>query len=393
MKTATLQRSIIEKLPKTDLHCHLDGSLRVETVIDLAKTRNVELPTMDPEKLRGILVQDNAANLVEYLKAFDITTSVMQDYEALYRVAYELVEDAAAENVIHLEVRYAPILHQRKGMRLIEIVDAVLEGMRDAGRKFGVSWGLIICGMRMSDPKYTLQMAELCVMYKHRGVVAFDLAGAERDHPASDHKEAFELILKNNVNITIHAGEAYGPESIRQALHECGAHRLGHAVRLKEDGDLLNYCCDHRIPLEINLTSNVQTGAIEDLRFHPLRMYYDFGLRCCICTDNRLMSGTTVTDELYKAHSILGFTLEELKDLVVYSLKSSFLHHKEKVEMIQAALRKMKEIRASADEGVTGAAVADIPTEQFTGSHDHRFRNNHEEEEEKEKARPAGKSK
>jgi adenosine deaminase len=224
--------------------------------------------------------------------------------------------------------------------------------------------------MRMADPKYTVQMAELCIMYKHRGVVGFDLAGAERGYPASDHKEAFDLILRNNVNITIHAGEAYGPDSIRQALHECGAHRLGHAVRLKEDGDLLNYCCDHRIPLEINLTSNVQTGAISDLRFHPLRMYYDFGLRCCICTDNRLMSGTTVTDELLAAHTALGFTFEEIKDLILYALKSSFLHHKEKVELIQRALGELKEIKADPTETTTGAAIADIPTEAFTGSSD-----------------------
>lgn len=380
MTNQRISRELIAKLPKTDLHCHLDGSLRVETVLDLARTRNVQLPTEKEDELRSILVQDNAANLVEYLKAFDITTSVMQDYEALYRVAYELIEDAAAENVIHLEVRYAPILHQRRGMRLIEIVDAVLEGLRDAGQRYNVSWGLIICGMRMSDPKYTLQMAELCVMYKHRGVVAFDLAGAERDHPANQHKEAFDLILANNVNITIHAGEAYGPESIRQALHECGAHRLGHAVRLKEDGDLLNYCCDHRIPLEINLTSNVQTGAISDLRFHPLRLYYDFGMRCCICTDNRLMSGTTVTDELFKAHEQLGFTLEELKDLIVFGLKSAFIHHKDKVERIQSTLKILKEFRLDPEDCVTGAAVADIPTEEFTGSHDNRFRPNNEEE-------------
>lgn len=364
-----ITRDLLLQLPKVDLHCHLDGSVRIDTIIDLARERKVRLPSEDAAKLRSIMVQDNAANLVEYLKAFDITLSVMQDYEGLRRIAYELIEDAAAENVVYLEVRYAPILHQRSGMRLTEVVDAVLDGLRQGEQVFGVKWGLIICGMRMSDPKYTLQMAELCVMYKHRGVVGFDLAGAEANYPASRHKEAFELILKNNVNITIHAGEAYGPESISQALHDCGAHRLGHAVRLKEDGDLLNYCCDHRIPLEINLTSNLQTGAVDDLAFHPLRMYYDFGLRCCICTDNRLMSGTTVTDELLKAHLSLGFTLEEIKDLVIYGLKSAFLHHKEKVDLLKRTLTELKKITLDEKSRVTGAAVADIPTEQFTKSH------------------------
>lgn len=363
-----IDRDLLLALPKVDLHCHLDGSMRVETIIELAEERDVRLPSHDPAALRKILVQDDAANLVEYLKAFDVTLSVLQDYEALRRTAYELIEDCAAENVVYLEVRYAPILHQRQGMRLTEIVDAVLDGLRQGERDFGVKWGLIICAMRMSDPKYTLQMAELCVMYKHRGVVAFDLAGAEANYPASNHKEAFDLVLKNNVNITIHAGEAYGPESISQALHDCGAHRLGHAVRLKEDGDLLNYCCDHRIPLEINLTSNVQTGAVRDLAFHPLRLYYDFGMRCVICTDNRLMSGTTVTDELLKAHTHLGFCLSEIKDLVVYGLKSTFQHHREKVELIQETLKRLKDFPGDPTEKATVAAVADIPTEHLSKS-------------------------
>lgn len=369
MTANTLTRDLIKRLPKCELHCHLDGSMRVETILDLAKSRGVRLPTTDPAKLRAMLVQDNVTNLVEYLKAFDITLSVLQDYEALRRCAYELVEDCAKENVIYLEVRYAPILHQQKGMTLASIVDAVLEGLRDGERDFGVKTGLIICAMRMSDPKYSVQMAELCVAYKHRGVVAFDLAGAEAGNPAIDHREAFQLILRNNVNITIHAGEAYGPESIGQALHACGAHRLGHAVRLKEDGDLLNYVCDHRIPLEICLKSNVQTGATPDVRFHPLRMYYDYGMRTVICTDNRLMSGTTVTDEFMLAHTELGFTLEEIKDLIVYGFKSAFLHHKEKVELLQRVLRELKEFTAASGEQPTGAAVADIPTETFTKSH------------------------
>lgn len=368
--TATLDRKLIEKLPKADLHLHLDGSLRVETILELARERKVKLPATDPAKLRTLLVQDNAANLVEYLKAFDITLSVMQDYDALERIAFELVEDCAKENLVYLEVRFAPVLHQREGMRLTDIVDAVLNGLRRGERTYGVKFGLIICAMRMSDPRFSMQMAELCVMYKHRGVVGFDLAGAEANYPASRHKEAFELILQNNVNITIHAGEAYGPESIRQALHDCGAHRLGHAVRLKEDGDLLNYCCDHRVPLEINLTSNLQTGAVRDLKFHPLRMYYDFGMRCCICTDNRLISGTTMTDEFMVAHEKLGFTLDEMKDIIIYTLKSAFVHYREKVELINKALGQLRDLcpEECLDERPR-SSVGDIPTNEFTNSH------------------------
>lgn len=365
----TVTRELLERLPKAELHLHLDGSMRVETIIELAEARNVRLPSHDPAELRGILVQDEAASLVQYLKAFDVTLSVLQDAEALHRAAYELIEDVAKENVVYVEVRYSPLLHQRQGMKLTSIVEAVLSGLRDGGRDFDVRWGLIICGMRSTHPKYTLQMAQLCIAYKHMGVVAFDLAGAEGGNPAADHEDAFRLILNNNINVTIHAGEAYGPPSIAQALHDCGAHRLGHAVRLKEDGDLLNYCCNHRIPLEICLTSNVQTGAVSEVAEHPLRFFYDYGLRCTINTDNRLMSGVTVTDELWKAHTQLGFSFPEIKDLVVYGIKSAFLHHRQKVELLGEVLDKMKSIREDDNERVTGNAVADIPTESLTDSH------------------------
>lgn len=361
-------KDLIRQMPKCELHCHLDGSMRVETIIDLAEKQNVRLPSHDPVELRRILVQDEAASLVQYLKAFDVTLSVLQEYDALRRAAYELLEDCAAENVVYIEVRFSPMLHQRKGLKLTQILEAVIEGLRRGAEDFGVRWGVIVCGMRSSHPKYTIQMAELCVAYKHQGVVGFDLAGAEGGNPASDHAGAFRLILANNINVTVHAGEAYGPPSIAQALHECGAHRLGHAVRLKEDGDLLNYCTDHRIPLETCPTSNVQTGAIPDLSFHPLRFFYDYGMRVTVNTDNRLMSGVTMTDELWKVHTVLGFTLAEIKDLVVYGIKSSFLHHKPKVELLREVLDQLKQIRETADEKVTGHAVADIPTESLTDS-------------------------
>jgi len=364
----SVTRELIHKLPKAELHCHLDGSMRIETILELAAQQNVRLPSHDPEELHSILVQDEAASLVQYLKAFDVTLSVLQDAASLRRAAYELIEDAAKDNVLYIEVRYAPLLHQRKGLKLTQIVEAVLDGMRAGERDFGVRWGLIICGMRSTHPKYTLQMAQLCIAYKHMGVVAFDLAGAEGGNPAADHEDAFRLILNNNINVTIHAGEAYGPPSIAQALHDCGAHRLGHAVRLKEDGDLLNYCCDHRIPLEICLTSNVQTGAVTEIAEHPLRFFYDYGLRCTINTDNHLMSGVSMTDELWKAHDQLGFTLPELKDLIVYGFKSAFIRHRQKVELLNSILQQMKDIHDVPDEKVTGNAVADIPTETLTDS-------------------------
>ncbi len=330
-----IPKELLKKLPKTDLHVHLDGCLRVDTLIDLAKKQGVELPSTDPKKLESIVASGkNCKNLGEYLRGFDITLSVMQEPEALYRVAYELAEDAAEENVWYMEVRYSPILHTQKGLSLPSIVDAVNEGLRAAEKKFNIKTGVIICGMRNINPETSVRLAELAVAYKNKGVVAFDLAGQEENNPAKHHREAFYLILNNNINTTIHAGEAYGWESIHQAIHYCGAHRIGHGTRLYENGDLLNYVNDHRIPLEICLLSNIQTGAAPSLDKHPLRFYYDYGLRISINTDNRLISGTTMTNELYLAAKHLDLSLEDIKNIILDGFKSAFLPNRAKSIML-----------------------------------------------------------
>ncbi|MEI7635354.1 MAG: adenosine deaminase [bacterium] len=340
-----ITEEFLRKLPKTDLHCHLDGSLRQETILELAEKRKILLPAGDPDNLRNLVVSGgNVHHLADYLKAFEITLSVMQDEEALFRIAYELVEDCAAENVRYIEVRYSPILHTRNGMRLTHIVDAVIDGLALGEKRFNVKTGVIICGMRNINPETSYRLAELAIAYKNRGVVAFDLAGAEEDYPAKKHKDAFFLILRNNINCTLHAGESYGPESIHQAVHYCGAHRIGHGTRLKEDGDLLNYINDHRIPLEICLTSNIQTRVASDFSEHPLRFYYDYGLRTTINTDNRLMSDTNVTRELYRAHKHLGFSLTEICDLIVFGFKSAFMPHRSKVKMLKGILSELNEL-------------------------------------------------
>lgn len=326
---------IIAKLPKTDLHCHLDGSLRFDTIKDLAEQQKVSLPVGGDAQLKKDLhMGANCNSLEKYLEAFAITLSVMQTEDALYRAAYELAEDAAKENVWYMEVRYAPMLHTQLGLPLPVILQAVLEGMADAERDYGIQSRIIVCGIRNMSPEASFRMAELAIAFKHDGVVAFDLAGAELDNPAKDHVRAFQLILNNNVNCTLHAGEAYGPESIHQAIHYCGAHRIGHGVRLAEDGDLLNYVNDHRIALEICPTSNVQTGAVTDFASHPLRFYYDYGLRVTINTDNRLITNATVTQELQRAHDHLDFTLEELKQIIVFGFKAAFLPLREKQQIL-----------------------------------------------------------
>ena len=341
MADLTLQD--LQHLPKTDLHVHLDGSLRLETILDLAHSQKVRLPADSPEGLRPFVqMGDDCKSLVDYLKAFEVTLSVMQTYDSLVRTAFELAEDAALENVRYMEVRYSPILHQQQGLTLHAIVQAVLEGLRMAERRYNIKTGVILCGMRHISPDISLRLADLTVAFKNKGVVGFDLAGAEENFPAKRHKDAFGRVLQNNINCTLHAGEAYGPESIHQAIHLCGAHRIGHGVRLIEDGDLLNYVNDHRIPLECCPSSNVQTKAVKKMADHPIRLFYDLGLRVTVNTDNRLMTGTSVSQELLVIHQELGFNLEELKEIVIMGFKSAFLPYALKRALMAEVVHELK---------------------------------------------------
>jgi adenosine deaminase len=345
----TIPLELIERLPKTDLHVHLDGSLRLSTILDLAEKQRVELPANDEDRLRAAMnIGQNCESLVDYLKAFDVTLRVMQTADALTRIAYELAEDAARENVRYMEVRYAPMLHTQRGLKLTAVVEAVLEGLRAAQERLGIESAVIICGIRNVSPESSLEMAELAVAYKGRGVVGFDLAGAEYDNPAKHHRKAFQLVRDNNINVTIHAGEAYGPESIAQAIHVCGAHRIGHGCRLRENGDLLHYVNDHRIALECCPSSNVQTNAIRDLPSHPIKLYKALGLRVTVNTDNRLVTDTTVSKELWLCHTQLGFTIADVKAVILSGFKSAFLPFHVK----QQYLRKVsEELKAFQDDG------------------------------------------
>ncbi len=352
-KPITLE--VIRRLPKTDLHVHLDGSLRLATILDLSEKQKVKLPADSEDGLRKAMrLGENCGSLVEYLKAFDVTLSVLQTEDSLYRSAYELAEDSAAENVRYMEVRYAPMLHTQRGLRLTSVVEAVLAGLRAARTDFGIESNIIICGIRNVSPESSLEMAELAVAYKNRGVVGFDLAGAEYDYPAKHHIAAFQLVRDNNINVTIHAGEAYGPESIAQAVHSCGAHRIGHGCRLRENGDLLNYINDHRIPLECCPSSNVQTGAIRNLQSHPLKLYHNLGLRVTINTDNRLVTDTTVSKELHLAHTEMGLSLSDIKQIILSGFKSTFLPFHVKQQYLR---RVSKELELFTDESSVAAPL------------------------------------
>ncbi len=341
----TITKDLLRRLPKAELHVHLDGSVRPRTLIELARDQKVELPATDEATLAAYMHVTDARNLVDYLARFDVTLSVLQTPDALERAAYELIEDSAKENVRYVEIRYSPILNTRKGMPLTEAVDAPLRALAKAERDFGVKAALIICGIRNMSPEVSLELANLTVAYKGRGVVAFDLAGAEYNFPAKKHKEAFYTVIDHNMSTTVHAGEAYGAESIAQAIHYCHADRIGHGTRLYENPDLEAYVCDRQIPLEICITSNLQTHAVPSAASHPVRRYYDLGIVVCLNTDNRLMSATTVTDELWLAHTQLRFTRAEIDRVLLYGFESAFLPFREKKELVERIKRELAAIQ------------------------------------------------
>ena len=222
-----------------------------------------------------------------------------------------------------------------------------------------MSTGVIICGIRSLNPKYSLALAELAVAYKGKGVLAFDLAGQEKDYPAKAHRAAFQLILKNNINSTVHAGEAFGAPSIGQALHYCGAHRIGHGTRLREDPDLMAYVNDHRIPLEVCLSSNVQTRAVRDARHHPFHFYFRQGLRVTLNTDSRLISATTVTNEIALAARVFRLSPYEVKKVIINGFKSAFIPYAEKARLLRRVTLEidrifMEEFPSEYDRTATG---------------------------------------
>ena len=338
-------RELLRRLPKAELHCHLDGSLRPETMLDLAREKGVTMPAADPDALREYMTVSDARNLEEYLERFAITLSVMQADAALERVAYELAEDAARDGVRYIEVRYAPVLNVREGLSLEQAVEAPLRGLARAERELGIMGRVIVTAIRSMSPDVSQELAELAVAYRHRGVVGFDLAGGELGHPARAHASAFEYARSHDLACTCHAGEGDGPESVRQAVHQCGAHRLGHATRLIEDTSLTDYCNDHRITLEICLTSNVQTRVAPSYALHPFREYFDRGLNVVLNTDNRLMSGVTLTDEYVHASQSLAFTFDELTRVALNGFESCFLPYEERERLIARARTEIATLR------------------------------------------------
>ncbi|MCL7429557.1 adenosine deaminase, partial [Streptomyces sp. YS415] len=336
---------LIRRLPKTVLHDHLDGGLRPATVVELAEAVGHALPTTDPDELAAwYFAAANSGDLVRYIATFEHTLAVMQTREGLLRTAEEYVLDLAADGVVYAEVRYAPELNTTGGLALAEVVETVQEGLaagmaKAAAAGTPVRVGTLLCGMRMFDR--VREAADLAVAFRDAGVVGFDIAGAEAGFPAADHLGAFEHLRRENVPFTIHAGEADGLSSIHQALQICGAQRLGHGVRITDDivdgklGRLAGWVRDRRIALEMCPTSNLQTGAATSIAEHPITALKDLGFRVTLNTDNRLVSGTTMTREMSLLVEQAGWTVEDLRTVTVNAVKSAFIPFDERKALIE----------------------------------------------------------
>jgi adenosine deaminase len=346
----------IRRAPKVLLHDHLDGGLRPATIVELARESGYEnLPETDADKL-GLWFREAAdsGSLERYLETFAHTCAVMQTREALFRVAAECAEDLAEDGVVYAEIRYAPEQHLEKGLTLEEVVEAVNDGFREGERRARAAGHRIRVGALLTAMRHaarSLEIAELANRYRDSGVVGFDIAGAEAGFPPTRHLDAFEYLKRENNHFTIHAGEAFGLPSIWQALQWCGADRLGHGVRIIDDievdeadgsvklGRLAAYVRDKRIPLEMCPTSNLQTGAAASYAEHPFGLLRKLQFRVTVNTDNRLMSGTSMSREFEHLIGAFGYTLDDMLWTTVNAMKSAFIPFDERLAMISDVIK------------------------------------------------------
>lgn len=338
----TVDAELIRRLPKAELHVHLDGCLRPETMIELAAAAGVSLPAANPAALADFMQARDARNLEDYLGRYRVTLAVMQSPEALERIAYEFVIDSAADGVRYVEVRYCPALHWPAVSREAS-VEAPLAGLARGERETGTIARVIVCALRTLDPTVSRELADLAVGYRGRGVVAFDLAGAEGGHPPGRHAEAFERARDGGLALTCHAGEGAGAASIREALDRCHAQRIGHGVRLREDPDLLERVRSARIPLEVCPTSNVHTRTVPELAAHPIREYFDRGLVVTVNTDSRLIDRITLSEEVRRVCRQFAFTRDELNRLLLNAFECAFLDPETRAPLVADVRRALRE--------------------------------------------------
>jgi adenosine deaminase len=353
--TTPLTLENIRRAPKALLHDHLDGGLRPATVVELAEQLGyTDLPATDVEELATFFrTAAHSGSLVRYLEPFAHTVGVMQTPEALHRVAFECVEDLAGDSVVYAEIRFAPELHIDRGLSLDEVVEAVLAGFVDGEQAAAAQGRPIVVRCLVTAMRHAArsrEIAELAIRFRDKGVVGFDIAGAEAGYPPTRHLDAFEYMRNNNARFTIHAGEAFGLPSIQEAISFCGADRLGHGVRIVDDievhsdddatlGRLASILRDKRIPLELCPSSNVQTGAVASIAEHPFALLARLRFRVTVNTDNRLMSDTTMSQEMLRLVEAFGYGWSDLERFTINAMKSSFIPFRERLALIDDVIK------------------------------------------------------
>ncbi|MNO60981.1 Aminodeoxyfutalosine deaminase [compost metagenome] len=340
-----VDKNMLKRLPKIDLHLHLDGSVRPQTLLELAETEGLTLPAAKADDLlRFMRVEGDCPSLVDYLSKFDLVLPAMQTAYSIQRTAYEVVEQAAEHNCKYIEVRMGARLHLQKGLSLDEVIEAFVTGLNRGEAAYGVkARGIIIC-MRNHVPYDNLEVVEAAARFMGRGVVAVDLAGPENGYPPELHQEVFDLAKKHGIPFTIHAGEAAGADSIYGAVVKLGSNRIGHGVRLKEDMDLLERVREQRIPLEFCPISNIQTKASTSWGTYPIREYFDQGLLITVNTDNLTVSDTNMTKELAVLTDHFQFTLPEIEQIILNSVEAAFLKEEEKRQLYEEIVKVFAEL-------------------------------------------------
>lgn len=325
----------LRKLPKAELHVHLDGSMRLRTIKDLAAKLPEETAFPKRFGFKKAVTPPQRCTLSEYLQSFDVTVAVLQTAAALERAAYELCQDVSRENVIYIEVRFAPLLHLEAGLSPREVVQAVLRGLKRGEEKFGLHTGLILCAMRDRSLEHSMEVAQLTAQFSSKGVVAFDLAGPERQHPLQIHREAIAMARESGVHLSLHAGEGCCPEQVRAAI-ELGAERIGHGVYLHKDPVTEKLVAEQGIPLEVCPTSNLQiSGIMDSYADHPLKRYFDLGIPITLNTDNRLMSNIDLTHEYQAVVDAFGFDSQQIRQISLNGIEAAFASQSVKDELIK----------------------------------------------------------
>lgn len=341
---------LLRRLPKVDLHCHLDGALRVSTILDLGEKHKVKLPAYDLEELKKFVqVPSSCRSLSDFLKCFEFFYEVLKSPEAMERVAYELCEDAAKENIRYLEVRYAPSLQDSAKFSMEDSVRAVIRGLTSGRKKFNVGWGIILCIFRSHSEAIAVKTVRMADRMREKGVVAIDLAGDEAKYPVDLYRESFQLARQKKIPITCHAGEADGPESIWNAI--ClGAQRIGHGVRVREDKKLYREMIERQVPFEICLTSNVQTQVVNEIHQHPLPQFMRDGLYVTLNTDDPGVSAIDLTHEYLVAIRDLKLSLQDCLKILWNGVHALFLNETDKKKLRLEIGRNLMELGLAGDD-------------------------------------------